>query len=385
LLLRSFQKMLTTDPGFEPQHVLTASLSLPEHDYPTQQKVDAFYNELLRQAATLPQVKYAGAATNIPVIGIKSDRNFVPEGYAPQNGRAWLSVSNYFVLGDYFRAMRIPLIEGRYFTPGDDRPDAPLVAIVSQSTARQHWPGVNAVGRRFRMGGNPRSTRPLITVVGVVADVRQGALDQAVYPQMYEPFKQSNRQWEAALAQTFGPRSDLHIVLNTVDNPTRLAATLEKTVHQLDPLLAVSDMYSMQQVVASTETSRRFNTAILTAFAAIALALSLLGIYGVIAYSVTERTREIAIRMALGSTRRQVLGRTLGNALMLAGVGIAVGLIASAGLTRFLGSLLYDVRPLDASAIAGAALLLAICAAAAGLIPARRAASIDPMQALRTE
>jgi putative ABC transport system permease protein len=235
------------------------------------------------------------------------------------------------------------------------------------------------------MGGNPRSTRPLITVVGVVADVRQGALDQAVYPQMYEPFKQSNRQWEAALAQTFGPRSDLHIVLNTVDNPTRLAATLEKTVHQLDPLLAVSDMYSMQQVVASTETSRRFNTAILTAFAAIALALSLLGIYGVIAYSVTERTREIAIRMALGSTRRQVLGRTLGNALMLAGVGIAVGLIASAGLTRFLGSLLYDVRPLDASAIAGAALLLAICAAAAGLIPARRAASIDPMQALRTE
>jgi predicted permease len=385
LLLRSFANMLATDPGFEPQHVLTASLSLPEHDYPTQQKVDAFYNELLRQAATLPQVKYAGAATNIPVIGIKSDRNFVPEGYAPQNGRAWLSVSNYFVLGDYFRAMRIPLIEGRYFTPGDDRPDAPLVAIVSQSTARQHWPGVNAVGRRFRMGGNPRSTRPLITVVGVVADVRQGALDQAVYPQMYEPFKQSNRQWEAALAQTFGPRSDLHIVLNTVDNPTRLAATLEKTVHQLDPLLAVSDMYSMQQVVASTETSRRFNTAILTAFAAIALALSLLGIYGVIAYSVTERTREIAIRMALGSTRRQVLGRTLGNALMLAGVGIAVGLIASAGLTRFLGSLLYDVRPLDASAIAGAALLLAICAAAAGLIPARRAASIDPMQALRTE
>jgi putative ABC transport system permease protein len=163
LLLRSFQKMLATDPGFEPQHVLTASLTLPEHDYPAQQKVDAFYRELLLQAGSLPQVRSVGAASNIPVIGINSDRNFIPEGYSPRDGRTWLSVSNYFVLGDYFRAMRIPLVEGRYFTPDDNRPDAPLVAIISQTTARQHWPGVDAVGRRLRMGGNPNSTRPLIS------------------------------------------------------------------------------------------------------------------------------------------------------------------------------------------------------------------------------
>jgi ABC-type antimicrobial peptide transport system permease subunit len=144
-------------------------------------------------------------------------------------------------------------------------------------------------------------------------------------------------------------------------------------------------MHTMEEIVSATETSRRFNTGILTAFAAIALALSLLGIYGVLAYSVAERAREIAIRMALGSTRREVLFKTMRHALTLAGVGIAVGLFAAVGLTRFLTSLLYNVKPLDAGAIAGAALVLAVCAAAAGFIPARRAASIDPMRALRTE
>jgi putative ABC transport system permease protein len=385
LLLRSFQKMLETDPGFVPQNVLTASLTLPEHDYPTQQKVNAFYGELLRRLGSLPQVSSVGAATNIPVIGIASDRNFVPEGYAPRDGRTWLSVSNYFVLGDYFRAMRIPLVEGRYFTVGDDKPDAPLVAVISQTTARQHWPGVDAVGKRFKMGGNPNSRRPLITVVGIVGDVRQGALDQAVYPQMYEPFEQSQRQFEAQVQQVLGVRSSMHVVLNTSGNPLALQATVEKTVHQLDPLLAVSDMHSMEEVVSATETSRRFNTCILTAFAAIALALSLLGIYGVLAYSVTERAREIAIRMALGATRERVLWTTLRNGLTLAGVGIAAGLMASVAVTRFIASLLYNVKPLDADAIIGAALVLAICAVAAGLIPARRAASIDPMRALRTE
>jgi putative ABC transport system permease protein len=276
-------------------------------------------------------------------------------------------------------------VEGRYFTSADDQTDAPLVAIISQSAARQHWPGVDALGRRFRMGGNPKSTRPLITVVGVVGDVRQGARDQAVYPQMYEPFQQSQRQWGPQVQQSSSPSSSLHLVLNAAADPLALRASLEKTVHQLDPLLAVTDLYTMEEVVAATETSRRFNTGILAAFAAIALALALLGIYGVIAYSVTERTREIAIRMALGATRQEVLWRTLYNALALAGLGIASGLIASAGLMRFLGSLLYEVKPLDASTIVGAVLLLGICAAAAGFIPARRAASIDPMRALRTE
>jgi predicted permease len=385
LLLRSFQKMLATDPGFEPQRVLTASLTLPDHDYPSEQKVTAFYRDLLQQLGALPQVSSVGAATNIPVIGIGSDRAFVPEGYSPRNGHNWLTVSNYFVLGDYFRSMHIPLVEGRYFTAADDLPDAPLVAIVSQTAAREHWPGMNAVGRRFKMGGLSQSSRPLITVVGVVGDVRQGALDQAVYPQMYEPIEQSRRQWEAAVQQQIPAYHSLHVVLNTAGNPAALQATLEKTVHSLDPLLAVSDMHTMEEVVSATETSRRFNTVILTAFAGIALALSLLGIYGLLAYSVTERSREIAIRMALGAKRQNVLWRTQRSALAIAGIGISVGLIASAGLTRFLSSLLYNVKPLDAGAVFGAAIVLVACSALAGWLPARRAASIDPMQALRTE
>ena len=385
LLLRSFQKMLATDPGFEPRHVLTASLTLPQQDYPTTQKVNAFYREVLLQLGSRPQVRSVAAATNIPIIGISSDRNFVPDGYAPRDGRTWLTVSNYFVLGDYFRAMHIPLIEGRPFTTADDQPNAPLVAIISQSTARQHWPGVDAVGRRFRMGGNSDSKRPLITVIGVVGDVRQAARDQAVFPQMYEPLLQSQRQFEPEVQSLISPVRSLHLVIEVDGNPLAAQASLEKAVHQLDPLLAVTEISTMEEVVAATETSRRFNTAILTAFAAIALALALLGIYGVLAYSVTERGREIAIRMALGSTREQVLWATLRHALTFAIVGIVIGFIASAGLTRFLGSLLYNVKPLDAGAIVVAALVLVLCAAAAGFIPARRAASIDPMRALRTE
>jgi putative ABC transport system permease protein len=235
------------------------------------------------------------------------------------------------------------------------------------------------------MGGNAKSARPLITVVGIVGDVRQGALDQAVYPQMYEPLEQSRRQWEAAVQGEISVYRSLHLVLNTAGSPAALQATVEKTVHRLDPLLAVSDMRTMDEVVAATGASRRFNTAILAAFAAIALALSLLGIYGVLACSVNERTREIAIRMALGSTRQEVLLRTLRHALTLAGAGIALGLVAALGITRFLASLLYNVKPLDAGAILGAIAVLLACSVLAGWLPALRAASIDPMKALRTE
>ncbi|HLY42129.1 MAG TPA: ABC transporter permease, partial [Terracidiphilus sp.] len=321
LLLRSFERMLETDPGFQPAHVLTANLTLPKHAYPTEQQVDALYENVLQQMAALPGVRSAGAATNIPVIGIASDRNFTPEGLAPQGGRNWFSVSNYFVEGDYLEAMRIPLLEGRLFRADDDRPDAPLVAIISQSAAHEYWPGLDPIGRRLRMGGNPDSTRPLITVIGVVADIRQAAIDQAIYPEMYEPVKQGPRQFEAQVQQAIAPHRTLHLVLRTAGDPLALQATLERIVHRLDPLLALSEMHSMQEVVAATETPRRFNTSVLAAFAAIALGLSLLGIHGVLAYSVTERTREIAIRMALGATREAVLFRTLRNALTLAGVG----------------------------------------------------------------
>ena len=385
LLLRSFAKMLHTDPGFQAQHVLTASLTLPVQGYRTQPSIDAFYGGLLRRSAILPQIQSVGAATNIPIVGTNSDRNFIPLGYSPRDGRSWVSASNYFVLGDYFRAMRIPLIEGRLLSSTDDQPDARLVAVISQSTARLAWPGVDPIGRQFRMGGNPNSTRPLITVVGVVGDVRQAALDQSIYPQMYEPFTQARRQFEPLVQASIGTYHSLYLVLNTSGDPAILQASLEKTVQQLDPLLALANVHTMESVLSSTQTSRRFDTATLAAFALVALGLALLGIYGVMAHSVLERTREIAIRMALGATRREVLQGILCDALNLSVVGIAAGLAAAAVFTRFLSSLLYGVRPLDAATLASVVLLLLVCSVAAGLMPACRAAGMDPMRVLRNE
>jgi predicted permease len=385
LLLRSFAHMLETDPGFEPQHALTAHLSLPDHDYPSQDKINHFYAELLSHLSALPSVRYAAASSNIPVIGINSDRNYVPEGYTSHNGRTSLSTSNYFVMGDYFHAMRIPLIRGRYLTTADDQPGAPVVAVVSQSLAQQAWPGQDPIDKRFRMGGNPNSNRPLVTVVGVVGDIRQGSLDRAIYPQMYEPIAQAQRQFEPAVAPYIGTRSSMHIVVRTAGDPSILAAYLQKTVHQLDPMLAVENIQPMDAVVFSTEAPRRFNTLALTSFAAVALLLALLGIGGVLAYTVNERTREIAIRMALGATRENVLQRILRSALMLAGAGITLGLAASIWLTRFLESLLYGVKPLDPAAFISAVFVLFACALFAGWLPARRAAAIDPMQTLRGE
>jgi putative ABC transport system permease protein len=385
LLLRSFARMLETDPGFQPRHTLTAHLSLPEHDYPSQEKIDHFYTELLRRLSALPQVRYAAASSNIPVIGINSDRAYVPEGYTGSNDRTWLSTSNYFIVGDYFSAMRIPLLRGRYLNPSDDQPDAPVVAVVSQSLAQQTWPGQNPIGKRFQMGGKPDSKRPFVTIVGVVGDIRQGALDHGIYPQMYEPLSQLQRQFQPEVAGLIGTHSGMHVVLQSTGDPTALAASLEKTVHQLDPLLAVENIQTMDTVLSSTEAPRRFNTLALTSFAGVALLLALLGIGGVLAYTVSERTREIAIRMALGATREDVLRRILRSALALAGTGIALGLVASLWLTRFLESLLYGVRPLDLPSFLGSILMLLVCALLAGWLPARRAASIDPMQTLRSE
>jgi predicted permease len=330
-------------------------------------------------------VKVTGAATGLPTAGISSDRNFIPEGFVSRGGRRWASASNAFVMGDYFRAMRIPLLRGRYLSAVDDRPDAPLVAVVSQSLAQRYWPDQDPVGKRFKMGGNPETARPSVTVVGVVGDIRQGALDQAIYPQMYEPVSQFARQFEPEVAKFIGPRDSFYIAVRSTGAPEALSPSVEKTVHQLDPLLAVSEEHTMSERIAASEAPRRFNTAVLAAFAAIALLLALLGIYGVLAYAVTERTREIAIRMALGATREDVLRRTIGSALLLAAGGIAAGLAASIGLTHLMESMLYGVKPLDGVAITGAAVILLLCAALAGWLPARRAAGVDPMDALRSE
>jgi putative ABC transport system permease protein len=385
LLLRSFQKMLETDPGFQPQNVLSAYVSLPKADYTTQEKIDYFYQNLLGRLAAMPGATGVAISSGVPTAGVRSDRSFVPEGYIPQNGIRWATASNEFVMGDYFRTMRIPLLRGRYLNEKDDLPEAPLVAVISQTLARHYWPNQDAVGKRFKMGGNPEGKRPYVTVVGIVGDIRQGRLDEEIFPQMYEPVSQAARHFEPEVAKAIGTIGSFYVLVRSTNTPDALISSVEKTVHQQDPLLAVAQIHTMNERVAETEAPRRFNTIVLAAFAAIALLLALLGIYGVLAYAVTERTREIAIRMALGATREHVLRGTIRSALLLSGAGMTAGLVASLGLTHFLESMLYGVKPLDGITISAAIAILLFCAALAGWLPARRAASIDPMEALRSE
>lgn len=384
LLLRSFARMLEVNPGFQPEHVMTASLALPQETYPTQQNVDEFYANLQRKVEAMPGVQAAGFSTDIPVIGRHSSRLFAAQDYVRKANEGFSLASNYLVSGDYFQALRIPLIEGRYFNPADEQPGAPLVAIVSQSFARRYYPGRDPVGMGIKVGPNYNNSMPVMRVVGVVGDVSDNPLDQKQDIEMYEPVSQGAADL-GPMAAMIGVIGNLHVVARTAENPAALESSFIRAVHQADPLLAITEMKTMDEVVASTQTSRRFSTGVLTGFAATALLLALLGIYGVLAYTVTERTREIAIRMALGATRADVLSRTLRQALLLGVIGIAVGLAASAGLTRFIRGLLYGVPSLDFVAIAGAAAALLLCALSAGWIPARRAASIDPVQALRAD
>ena len=384
LLLRSFRKMLEVDPGFESSHVLTASVALPRRDYPAQEKVDAFFATLQQRLESEPGVKSVGFSSNIPIVGQRSGRLIAPEGYIKSPGEGWIIVSNYLTLGNYFDALRIPLIRGRYLTASDDRPGAPLVAVISQSLANRYFQGKDPVGKGIKVGADFATSMPTMRVVGVVGDIKQGARDQATVPQMYEPLSQAAAGL-GPYAAMIGVAGDMNVVIRTTGNPVTSLNALNSAVHQLDPMLAVSSVNTMDEIVAATESSRRFNTVILSSFAAIALLLSLLGIYGVMAYSVSERTREIAIRMALGSTRESVLMRTLRQAFLLTAIGAAFGLAASVGLTRLLSSLLYDVKPLDGPVITAAIFLLFLCSSLAAYLPARRASSVDPMQALRSE
>ncbi len=384
LLLRSFRKMLEVDPGFESAHVLTASVALPRRDYPAQEKVDAFFTTLQQRLESEPGVKSVGFASNIPIVGQRSGRLIAPEGYIKSPGEGWIIVSNYLTLGSYFDAMRIPLIRGRYLTASDDQPGARLVTVISQSLANRYFQGKDPIGKGIKVGVDFASSMPAMRVVGVVGDIKQGARDQATVPQMYEPLSQASAGL-GPYAAMIGVAGDMNVVIRTTGNPVALVNALNNAVHQLDPMLAVSSVNTMDEIVAATESSRRFNTVILSSFAGIALLLSLLGIYGVMAYSVSERTREIAIRMALGSTRESVLLRTLRQAFLLTAIGAAFGLAASVGLTRLLSSLLYDVKPLDGAVITAAVFLLFLCSSLAAYLPARRAAAVDPMQALRSE
>jgi putative ABC transport system permease protein len=383
LLLRSFEKMRSVDLGFRPQHVTTASYSLPRKQYEKQAQVDSFNRELLRRVNVLPGVTATGLSDVVPAGSNNNNQTFVVDGYVPPKGADMNLATVSQVNGNFFAAMGIPLLRGRFFTEAD-RHGSQLVLIVNHKLAQHFWPGQDPIGKRLRLGTTEMQT-PWLTVVGEVADVKLSSPDEPSKEQYYI----SVDQGEDAAGALASP-SDLsgnggYIVLRSSLPPEQMENALRSTVRSIDALLPLTQVQTMEQAVSQSEGPRRFNTVLIGSFAFAAMLLSVLGIYSVIAFSVASRVQEMAIRMALGSQRGAIMRLVLQSGAKLAAAGCVIGLCGAAAASGLLRSLLFGVSPFDPLVLSVAAVGVLLLAVAASALPALRAASIDPMRALRGE
>jgi predicted permease len=384
LLLRSFEKLRALDLGLRTDHLLTASFSLPQQQYSTQSSVDGFNRNVLERLEQIPGVQAAGITSTLPAAGNENNTGFVPEGYVPPQGAELNAGWPSQIVGDYFRAAGIPLLRGRGFTAADDRPDAPLVVIVNRTLAEKYWPGQDPIGKRLHIGVRD-TPLPWMTVVGEIGDVKQGTPDGEVKPQFYEPAPQFKRELGMFAPPDMLTGSYGSIVLRSALPPEQMIDSLRSVVRSLDPQLPLTQVESMDRVVAEGQAPRRFNAALISCFAGAAVLLALLGIYSVIAFSAALRTQELAIRLALGSQRSSVMRLIVVSGARLGLAGCGIGLVTAFFATRLLRTMLFQVDPLDPVVMVVAALGIFALAVLASLIPARRAASIEPMQALRMD
>ena len=383
LLLRSFANMSAVDLGFRPEHVTTANYSLPQKQYVTQAQVDSFNTELLQRLHQLPGAEAAGLTNTLPTTGEDGIESFVAEGYVDAKGSSQTAASPNQVIGDYFRAMGIPLLRGRFFTASDDA-NGQLVVIVNHQLSKHYWPHQDPVGRRMRIGTQTGKT-PWMTVVGEVADTKLTSPDADAGEQFYQPVAQLEKDSGAYASATDINGNGGFIVLRSALPPQQMENALRATVQSIDPQLPLARVQTMEQVVSSSEAPRRFNTVIISSFAVAAVLLAMLGVYSVIAFSVVARVHEMAIRIALGSQRAGIMRLILQSGLKLAAIGCAVGLAGAAGASGLLRSFLFGVSPFDPLTMIVAAVVVFVLALVASALPAGRAASIDPMQALRGE
>ena len=369
LMVRSMARLLDAPFGFSTERVLTLGLATPA-EATTDAAVLAYQDRLLERMRALPGVEAAALVSQIPLGGNGDSYGFHVEGHMRPNPAEDPSVERYSVTPDYFRAMGIPLLRGRAFT-AEDRADSPSVMIVSESTAKTLFAGRDPIGERVRIGGHEKG--PWHTIVGVAGDVRHVDVALAPTPQMYLPQSQVT---DGMLTL---------VVLARTTEPASLTASIRNEVRAVDAGAPIFDVASMNERVARSAAPRRFVMRLLGAFALAALALAALGLYGVVAHSVGQRTREIGIRMALGATPRDIARLVLVGGSGMIAAGLAAGLLGAFGATRFLAAILYEVQPGDPASLVAAAAVLAAAAFAAHWFPARRAARIDPMKALRTE
>lgn len=370
LLIRSFVRVLEVNPGFNANHVLTANLDLPSNRYSTLQQIQ-FYRELLPKLAQQPGVTSAAAGWPLPMSGQNVEVRFDVQGRPTPPGEGPGSAFSVVTPG-YFRTMGIPLLKGRTFRD-TDKPAGQPVVIVSESFARKYFPGEDPIGKEIRPGVSDDVTKSAMhTIVGIVGDVKRRGLTAKVEPQFYLPYAQA-----AIVAPS--------VVLRTAISPVALIAPLHAVVSRMDKNVPVYDAQTLDDTLGQSAAQPRFQMLLLTCFAGLALLLSAIGLYGLLSYMVAQQTLEIGVRMAMGAQRGDILHMFLARGVALAAVGLGVGLGLSLLLTRLMSGMLYGTHALDPLAFVGAALVLLAIAFAASCLPARRAASVDPMQALRAE
>jgi predicted permease len=371
LLTRSFLRAKSVPPGFNPQNVLTLELTMSGPKYKDKPALWAAYHELWQRLESLPGVTAAGAVTSLPLSQMYAWGPITVERRELRPGEKFINADTRMVSGHYFQTMEIPLREGRLF---DDRDvmENPRVAIVDDYMAQQLWPGQDAVGRRIHIGGIDDTKAPWITVVGVVGRVKQYTLDSDSRIAFYLPHTQY-------------PTRAMNVVVRGSGNPGALAPAVKQQVHEIDRDLPVYNLITMQQRVDLSLARRRFAMLLLAVFAFTSLTLATIGIYGVLAYLVGQGTREIGIRMALGATRSSILRLVVGRGFLLALSGVACGVTGALLLTRLMRTLLFGVTANDPLTFCVIPLLLVLVSLLATIIPARRAAEIDPAECLRSD
>jgi putative ABC transport system permease protein len=372
LLIKGFSRLRSMNPGFNSANVMTMYLQLPTTRYGEIPKQTQFRRELLTRLNFLPGVQ-AAMVTDIPLGGNYVDHRFVIDGRPPVAVGGEPEVQTLSVMGNYFHVMQIPLRAGREFTPLD-REGQPLAAIVNEEMVREFFPHEDPIGVRIRWAGDTGLPR-WMTVIGVVGDVKHSGLNQPTDPAVYTPFSQSDEAW----------RRFMTLAIRARDASPGLVEEVKRQIWSLDGQIPVGDVHAMDELIAVSLAQQRFNMLLLGLFAALALILAAVGIYGAMAYAANQRTHEIGIRTALGAQRRDVLRLVMRDGAKIALFGIASGIAGALALTHLLASLLFEVKPTDPATFAGVVILLAFVVLAACYIPARRAMRVDPMVALRYE
>ena len=371
LMIRSFGALTRVNPGFASDHLLAFRTVLPGTKYDTGDKVEAFYSSLVEKIESLPGVRSAGLNVSLPPNRLSMTDNFMIEGQTlPANTSAPVGPL-LFVNESYFTTLGVPLVRGRFFEARDKR-GAPGVVIINETLAKRYFGDGDPVGKRLKDGGPERPDNPWMTIVGVVGDVPYDGLDAAPEPAFYLPFRQ-NRS------------SGQYVVVRTTVDPQSIGQAVRSVVAALDPELPISNLKTMDTMIAESVGPPKFRTVLVAVFATVGLLLAAIGIYGVMAYAVTERTHELGVRVALGAARGDVLRIVLVEAAALSGIGVGLGVVGALATTRLMSTLLFGVTATDAETFAAISAFLVATALLASYVPARRATRVDPMTALRAD